>query len=141
METKITEDALHSKIAHVEQLKFITNSGQILRWAVLTMVNGFSVTGKPSCAVDPVNDNEELGQKIALQNAVNEVWTLEGYALKERLSHCSMSKPNINPIPVTPEYGSFGGAITAMKKGCRMARKGWNGKNIFIAIQLSLIHI
>ncbi len=30
---------------------------------------------------------------------------------------------------------NFGLAIEAMKKGMKVARKGWNGKGIFIAIQ------
>lgn len=156
METKVTEDSLQAKIANVEQLKFVTNSGQILRWAVITMANGFAVTGDPSCAVDPANDDEELGQKIALQNAVNKVWVLEGYALKEKLFQAKMGEVksaskdgkvaalrdmNINPVPtnVIPksEYVdmSFGEAIIAMKKGNKLARAGWNGKNIHIAIQ------
>lgn len=29
----------------------------------------------------------------------------------------------------------FGGAIKALKNGCRLRRKGWNGKGIFIELQ------
>ena len=76
---------LHSKIHDVEVIKHISKSGQILRWGILTLENGFVVTGKPSVAVSPENDNPELGQKIAIQNAENEVWAFEGYLLKQQL--------------------------------------------------------
>jgi hypothetical protein len=132
METKIIEEALQSKISNIEQLKFVTKGGQILRWVVVTMANGFAVTGKPSCAVDPTNDDEELGQKIALQNAINEAWILEGYALKEKLANPTY---NINPVPAPTMNMSFGDAITAMKQGSDVARLGWNGKGIFISLQ------
>ena len=34
-----------------------------------------------------------------------------------------------------PKVFGFGGAISAMHDGHKVARKGWNGKGIFIAIQ------
>jgi hypothetical protein len=76
---------LHNKIVDVEIVKHTSKGGGILRWAVLTMENGFAVTGKPSAAVSVENDNAEMGEKIAIQNAQNEVWELEGYLLKEQL--------------------------------------------------------
>lgn len=30
----------------------------------------------------------------------------------------------------------FGGALDHLKNGSRLARKGWNGKNIFIELQI-----
>lgn len=30
---------------------------------------------------------------------------------------------------------NFGAAIEALKEGCKVARKGWNGKGIFIELQ------
>ena len=80
---RVTLDGLHKKIVDVEIVKHISRAGQVLRWAVLTMENGFAVTDKPSCSVSPENDDEELGEKIAISNAQNEVWALEGYLLKE----------------------------------------------------------
>lgn len=87
---RVTLDGLHDKIEDVEICKFVSKTGQVLRWAVLTMQNGFAVVGKPSCSVSPENDNAELGEKIAITNSQDEVWALEGYALKDRL-HCSES--------------------------------------------------
>ncbi len=82
---RVTLDGLHEKIADVEISKFVSRTGQVLRWAVLTMENGFAVVGKPSCSVSPENDDAELGEKIAIVNSQNEVWALEGYALKQHL--------------------------------------------------------
>jgi hypothetical protein len=52
---------------------------------VLTLRNGFTVTGESACA-SPENFNEEIGNKIARENAVQKIWPLEGYLLKERLT-------------------------------------------------------
>ncbi|MBC9216577.1 Gp49 family protein, partial [Escherichia coli] len=34
----------------------------------------------------PENFDAEIGRKIARQNAVNKIWMLEGYLLKQKLS-------------------------------------------------------
>lgn len=57
----------------------------LLTFCVLVLRNGFTVTGESACA-SPENFDAELGRKIARQNAINKVWPLMGYALKERLS-------------------------------------------------------
>ena len=56
----------------------------LLTFCVLVLRNGFTVTGESACA-SPENFDAELGRKIARQNAINKVWPLMGYALKERL--------------------------------------------------------
>ena len=57
----------------------------LLTFCVLVLKNGFTVTGESACA-SPENFDAELGRKIARQNAVNKIWQLEGYLLKQRLS-------------------------------------------------------
>lgn len=54
--------------------------------AVITLPNKFKVTGEASC-VDAKNFNKELGEKYALEKAVENLWELEGYLLAERLYH------------------------------------------------------
>lgn len=76
----------NANIVDTEIVTHVAKSGQVLRWAVLTAKNGFAVAGKPSVAVSPEDDNAELGTKIAIDNARDELWPLMGYALKERLS-------------------------------------------------------
>ena len=53
--------------------------------AVLQVDNGFLLVGK-SAPADPENFNEELGQKFAKEDAIRQMWQLEGYLLRERMS-------------------------------------------------------
>lgn len=82
---RVTLPELQENIANVEIAKHVSASGQVLRWAVLTTKNGFAVTGKPSCSVSAENDDEEIGEGIAIENAISELWPLMGYALKQKL--------------------------------------------------------
>ncbi len=50
----------------------------------LTLKNGFAVIGESSC-IHPENYDVELGRKISKSNAIDKVWMLEGYLLKEKL--------------------------------------------------------
>ena len=50
----------------------------------LVLRNGFTVIGE-SAAASPSNFDQEIGRKIAFDNAHNKVWVLEGYLLKEKL--------------------------------------------------------
>lgn len=56
----------------------------VLTICVLVLRNGFTVTGESACA-SPENYNADIGRCIARENAVEKVWTLMGYELKERL--------------------------------------------------------
>lgn len=50
----------------------------------LTLRNGFTVRGEAS-VVDRANFNEEVGRRISRDNAVRQIWPLEGYLLQQRL--------------------------------------------------------
>lgn len=52
---------------------------------VLTLRNGFTVTGESNCA-SPENFNEQIGRTIARRNARDKIWSLEGYALRTQLA-------------------------------------------------------
>lgn len=58
--------------------------GTALTVCALKLNNGFMVTGE-SAAASPENFNEELGRKIAREQARNKIWAFEGYLLRERL--------------------------------------------------------
>lgn len=62
----------------------VPESLKLLTFCVLTLENGFTVTGESACA-SPENFDAEVGRKIARQNAVNKIWLLEGYMLKQKL--------------------------------------------------------
>lgn len=57
----------------------------LLTFCVLVLRNGFTVTGESACA-SPENFDAEIGRKIARENAVQKIWMLEGYLLKQKLS-------------------------------------------------------
>lgn len=57
----------------------------LLTFCVLVLQNGFTVTGESAC-VSPENFNAEIGRKVARDNAIQKIWPLMGYALKEKLA-------------------------------------------------------
>lgn len=57
----------------------------LLTFCVLVLKNGFTVTGESACA-SAENFDAEIGKRIAKENAVNKIWMLEGYLLRENLS-------------------------------------------------------
>ena len=57
----------------------------VLTFCVLVLGNGFTVTGESACA-SPENFDAELGRKIARANAVQKIWPLMGYSLRNKLS-------------------------------------------------------
>ena len=65
----------------------------MLTFCVLVLKNGFTVTGESACA-SPENFDAEIGRKIARENAVNKVWMLEGYLLKQKLHEQKTPSPD-----------------------------------------------
>lgn len=58
--------------------------GTMLTVCCLTLRNGYTATGESACA-SVENFDEQLGQRIARENAKQKIWALEGYLLKQRL--------------------------------------------------------
>ena len=56
-----------------------------LTFCVLILDNGFTVTGESACA-SPENFDAEIGRKIARQNAVQKIWPLLGFRLRDELA-------------------------------------------------------
>jgi len=73
---KLIDDTIVGEYYHI-----VPNT--TLTLCVLTLVNGFTVTGE-SAAVSIANFNKEIGRKVARENARDQIWKLEGYLLKER---------------------------------------------------------
>jgi hypothetical protein len=87
---RITPEYLQSRIAMADFYRL----GGTLTVCVLTLDNGFQVTGESACA-SPANYNQEIGEKIARDNAERKMWPLLGFALKE-----AMAAREILPKPV-----------------------------------------
>lgn len=77
---RLTPDLLRSKVARTEFHKLSAT----LTVCVLTAANGFQIVGKSACA-DPANYNQEIGEKVAYDDAFRQLWALEGYLLRERI--------------------------------------------------------
>lgn len=90
IEKEISEKGLNAPRVTLERINEVIVSEQyhvfsgVLTICCLTLRNGFTVTGESACA-HPANYNAELGQIIARSNAVDKVWMLEGYLLKENM--------------------------------------------------------
>lgn len=59
--------------------------GTTVTVAALTLRNGFVVVGK-SAAASPENFDPEIGRQVAYNDARQQIWALEGYLLRGRLS-------------------------------------------------------
>jgi len=74
---KLIDDTIVGEYYHI-----VPNT--TLTLCVLTLTNGFTVTGE-SAAVSMENFDKEIGRKVARENAREKIWVLEGYLLKEAL--------------------------------------------------------
>lgn len=81
IKTKLTLEDILNKI---KQEEYIVLSDGRTTICQLTLLNGYTVIGTSAC-VDASNYNSALGNKIAKEDAVDKIWQLEGYLLKEKL--------------------------------------------------------
>lgn len=65
---------------------------ETLTVCVLTLANGFTVTGESACA-SPANYDETIGNALARKQAESKVWGLEGYLLREKLALADLHQP------------------------------------------------
>jgi len=78
---RLTPNHIQGRIAKETYYVFPGTTNTV---CLLTLVNGFTVTGNSACA-SPENFDKQIGEEIARENAVQEIWVLEGYLLKESL--------------------------------------------------------
>jgi len=78
---RVTPERLEEVIQHEQFYVFPETT---FTTCLLTLTNGYTVLGESACA-SPANFNAELGRKIARSNAVNKIWPLEGYLLRQAL--------------------------------------------------------
>ena len=80
--TKVTLSAMQDKIKHVSYALLPETTTTI---CIMTMTNGFVVLGTSACA-DPAMFNKALGEQYSYSDAIDKLWPLEGYLLREELS-------------------------------------------------------
>ena len=109
MKDKITMQDIEDNILDIEIVKHVTKGGKILRWAVITTENLFAVTGRPSATINAANDNVEVGEKVAIDNAKSEMWALMGY---------NLSQENYDKFRTITEINEDTGEIRIVKCKC-----------------------
>ena len=77
---RLTPDIINSLIKE----KAFHRLTDVLTVCVLTLQNGFTVTGESACA-SPANYNQQIGDDIAFTNARVKTCPLDGYAFKQKL--------------------------------------------------------
>ena len=86
MEAKIVrEDYLNAGECALGQHERDQHPLDLLTICLLTMANGFTVIGK-SAPASPENFDPEKGRRFAYEDAIKQLWPLEGYALREKLA-------------------------------------------------------
>lgn len=88
---RVSLDSMKAKIVH--KIEFTADqvpdgegieSLELLSVCILVMQNGFSVIGKAAPA-SAANFNRELGKQFAYEDAIRQLWPLEGYSLRDKL--------------------------------------------------------
>lgn len=77
---RVTEESIKARIKDVAYI----GHGH-LTICIITMANGFHVTGV-SAPASPANFDTAVGQRYAYDNAFKQLWQLEGYLLRDKLS-------------------------------------------------------
>ncbi|MGW8135387.1 Gp49 family protein [Sphingomonas zeae] len=72
----------------------------LLTVCILVLENGFTIVGK-SAPASRANFDPVLGQKLAFEDAVRQVWPLMGYALRQKLHEATM--PEVHNLDVTEQ--------------------------------------
>lgn len=80
---RVSLDSLKEKIDEVEYIA--PGLSPYTTIAVVRMKNGFVVVGT-STPADPANFDPDLGRQFAREDAIRQLWRLEGYALRERMT-------------------------------------------------------
>ena len=82
----IASDAIqHENAVHEHKDGWKLGATQLLTFCVIQLRNGFTVTGESACA-SPENFDAEIGRRIARENAINKVWPLLGFRLRDKLA-------------------------------------------------------
>lgn len=101
---------------------------------IMELKNGFILT-ESSTNLDPISNAQEMQKRMCYKHIENRLWELEEYALRE-----------LEAIRLAPEERGeptswdckrdFGWALRQLRRGQTVRRRGWNGKGIFIELQV-----
>lgn len=126
-----------------ERIDHLLNSGDVevrtvfgkCTTVTMQLENGFILTESSAC-VDPANYDPELGKKLCYEHIENRLWELEGYALQKQVFERRRERQCSCDCEEEPKSGDFGWALHQLRSGKTVRRRGWNGKGIFIELQV-----
>lgn len=70
----------------IKSEEFHVFEGTTVTVCLLTLANGAKVIGHNYGSIDPANQSWVTGKQLAKEMAVEKVWELEGYLLREKLA-------------------------------------------------------
>jgi hypothetical protein len=76
---RVTPEYMKSRITNTD----LTRIGEKVTHCRIVLDNGFSVSGESAC-VNAANYNQQIGEKIAFDNAFRQLWPLFGFLLAEK---------------------------------------------------------
>ena len=80
----------------------------LLTFCVLVLQNGFTVTGESAC-ISPENFDPQIGRDIARANAIEKIWPLLGFRLRDELARPALTDADaladLNGTP-RPDWGA-----------------------------------
>jgi len=76
---RVTKEYMESRIVS----KDFTRMGETVTHCRIILDNGYSVSGESAC-VNAANYNQQIGEKIAYDNAFRQLWPLFGFLLAEK---------------------------------------------------------
>lgn len=92
---------------------------------ILTLKNGYTVTGEAS-VLDIANFDAQIGKDEARKVAFEKIWDLEGYLLMQQAYEGVANNLERDM--------DFGNALRALKRGKKVARTGWNGRDMWLSL-------
>lgn len=119
MENKVTLESIVKKI--VGEMYLVLPDGRTTV-CMLTMQNGYTIKGLSAC-VDAANFDMNIGRKIAFEDAIRQIWPLEGYLLAERL-FWDRAQPVASNPPEAPKKVHWTQTPEGKKKMAARKRKG-----------------
>ncbi len=117
MNNKVTLEGIQAKIKGEVYLVLPDGKSTL---CILTLENGYTIKGISAC-VDAANFDMNIGRKIAFEDAIRQIWPLEGYLLAEKLYWDNAVPVATNP-PAQWSTSNVDGIIVAKQKTARLRK-------------------
>lgn len=76
---RVTKEGMEARIKQTSFYRI----GETVTVCSIALDNGYSVRGESAC-VNPENYNQEIGERVAYDNAFKQLWPLFGFLLAEK---------------------------------------------------------